>query len=76
MNINFDMDINLQDWAEAIGYKIAGDKLVKEYKLTDFKEAVQEYIEAQLDAGLNSNAIEENFFVNDVDEFKTDFECS
>jgi hypothetical protein len=74
MDVNFNIDINLQDWAKAIGYKIVGDKLVKEYKLTDFEEAVKQYIEAMLDAGWNSNVIEENFFVNDTDEFKSDFE--
>lgn len=74
MNINFNMDINLEAWAKAIGYKIVGNKLVKEYRLADFKSAVEQYIDAMLDAGWNSNVIEENFFENDTDEFKADFE--
>ena len=80
MNINFNMDINLQGWAEAIGYKIVGDQLVgedldKKYRLEDFKAAVAMYIEEMLEAGYNSSTIEENFFVNDCSDFKTDFEC-
>ena len=74
MKIEFDFDVNLEAWAKALGYKIEGDKLVKTMKLSDFKEAVKEYIRAQLEAGMNSNVIVENFFANDVDEFKSDFE--
>ena len=74
MNVKFNINIDLEVWAKAIGYKIVGDKLVKEFKLSDFKEAVQDYIEAMLEAGWNPNAIEENFLVNDKDEFRQDFE--
>ena len=28
MKINFDMDINVNNWAEAIGYTVVGDKVV------------------------------------------------
>lgn len=74
MKINFDMDIDLQRWAEAIGYKIVGDKVVTAYRLADFEEAVRDYVEAELDTGANSNLIEENFFENYADMFKREFE--
>lgn len=74
MNINFDIDIDINKWAEAIGYKIVGDKIIKGYNLSDFKEAIKEYIEAQIDSGCNPNTIEQNFFENDKGEFKLDFE--
>lgn len=75
MQIMFDMDINLSDWAKAIGYKIVGDKLVKEYRLEDFKEAVSSHIQAMLESGYSVNAIQERFFENDKYEFKIDFEA-
>jgi len=81
MDITFNIDVNLNEWAKAIGYNIVGDKLVrddssKKYKLADFKEEVRGYISAMLDAGWNLNAIQENFFANDTEEFKVEFECN
>ena len=74
MKVNFDFNIDIHRWAEACGYKIKEDKIVKEYDLSDFEEAVKEYIESELEFGRNQNTIEENFMVNDVKEFIEDFE--
>lgn len=74
MKINFNMNINIDNWAKACGYKVKGDKIVKEYNLSDFKKAVKEYIESELEFGRNQNTIEENFMINDVREFIEDFE--
>ena len=74
MIINFNMKIYTEQWAKACGYKIKGKKIVKEYNLSDFEKAIQEYIAAELEFGRNSNTIEENFFMNDVRDFITDFE--
>lgn len=74
MKVTFDMDINIQRCVEACGFKIKGDKIIKEYNLSDFKEALGEYIQDELDAGRNSNSIEDNFVVNDAREFMVEFE--
>ena len=67
-------NIDIDKWAKACGYKVKGDKIVKEYNLSDFEKAVKEYIEAELEFGRNQNTIEENFMINDVRDFITDFE--
>ena len=74
MKINFNMNIDIDNWAKACGYKVKGDKIVKEYNLSDFETAVKEYIESELEFGRNQNTIEENFMINDVREFIEDFE--
>ena len=74
MEINFNMNIDIDNWAKACGYKVKGDKIVKEYNLSDFEKAVKEYIESELEFGRNQNTIEENFMINDVREFIEDFE--
>lgn len=67
-------NVNVKAFVEACGYEIEGDKIVKKYNLSDFEEALTEYIQAELDAGRNSNTIEENFIINDAREFIQDFE--
>lgn len=67
-------NIDIKDFVKACGFEIEGDKIVKKYNLSDFKEALTEYIQAELDAGRNSNTILENFIINDAREFIQDFE--
>ena len=74
MEVNFNINIDINNWAKACGYKVKGDKIVKEYNLSDFEKAVKEYIESELEFGRNQNTIEENFMINDVREFIEDFE--
>ena len=70
MKINFDMDIDLSAWAEAIGYTVVGDKVVSKnvFKLSDFEECVSDYISESIEGGVNSNAVEERFFANDDEQ--------
>lgn len=67
MKINFDMDINVNDWAEAIGYTVVGDKVVSKnvFTLSDFEECISEYISESIECGVNSGVIVERFFAND-----------
>lgn len=79
MDINFDIDINLNEWANAAGYKIdryavINRKTNKRFSLPNFVEYVKEYIEAMVDFDINIDRIEENFFVNDAEAFYKDFE--
>lgn len=67
MNIKFNMDINVEAWAQALGFRIVGDKLIPSivYEKKDFEECIADYISESLEAGTNSGAIEEIFFAND-----------
>lgn len=67
-------NIDIKDFVKACGFEIEGDKIVKKYNLSDFKEALTEYIQAELDSGKNSNTILENFIINDAREFIQEFE--
>ena len=70
MKINFDMDINVNDWAEAIGYTVVGDKVVSKnvFALSDFEECISEYISESIECGVNSGVIVERFFANDDEQ--------
>ena len=70
MKINFDMDINVSDWAEAIGYTVVGDKVVSKnvFALSDFEECISEYISESIECGVNSGAVVERFFANDDEQ--------
>ena len=70
MKITFDMDVNLNTWAEAIGYKIVGDRVVakKSYCLEDFEKVVADFISESLEFGINQNAIEEIICANDDEQ--------
>ena len=70
MKINFDMEINLSAWAEAIGYTVVGDKVVSKnvFNLSDFEKCISDYISESIEGGVNSNAIEERFFANDDEQ--------
>lgn len=70
MKINFDMDINVNDWAEAIGYTVVGDKVVSKnvFALSDFEECISEYISESIECGVNSGAVVERFFANDDEQ--------
>ena len=70
MKINFDMDINVSDWAEAIGYTVVGDKVVSKnvFALSDFEECISEYISESIECGVNSGVIVERFFANDDEQ--------
>lgn len=67
-------NVDIKDFVKACGFEIEGDKIVKKYNLDDFKKALTEYIQAELDAGRNSNTILENFIINDAREFIQEFE--
>ncbi len=66
MKINFDMDINVSDWAEAIGYTVVGDKVVSKnvFALSNFEECISDYISESIECGVNSGVIVERFFAN------------
>ena len=66
MKINFDMDINVSDWAEAIGYTVVGDKVVSKnvFALSNFEECISDYISESIECGVNSCVIVERFFAN------------
>lgn len=70
MKINFDMDINVSEWAEAIGYTVVGDKVVSKnvFALSDFEECISEYISESIECGVNSGVIVERFFANDDEQ--------
>ena len=70
MKINFDMDINVSDWAEAIGYTVVGDKVISKnvFTLSDFEKCVSDYISETIEGGTNSNLVVENFFHNDDEQ--------
>ena len=70
MKINFDMDINVNDWAEAIGYTVVGDKVVSKnvFALSDFEECISDYISESIECGVNSGAVVERFFANDDEQ--------
>lgn len=70
MNINFNMDIDLNAWAEAIGYRIFGDMVIpkKAFTRKDFEQSVAKYISESLEAGTNSGAIQDIFFNNDDEQ--------
>ena len=70
MKINFDMDINVSDWAEAIGYTVVGDKVVSKnvFSLSDFEECISDYISESIECGVNSGVIVERFFANDDEQ--------
>ena len=70
MKINFDMDINVSDWAEAIGYAVVGDKVVSKnvFSLSDFEECISDYISESIECGVNSGVIVERFFANDDEQ--------
>ena len=70
MKINFDMDINVNDWAEAIGYTVVGDKVVSKnvFALSDFEECISDYISESIECGVNSGVIVERFFANDDEQ--------
>ena len=70
MKINFDMDINVSDWAEAIGYTVVGDKVVSKnvFALSDFEECISDYISESIECGVNSGVIVERFFANDDEQ--------
>jgi len=70
MKINFDMDINVNDWAEAIGYTVVGDKVVSKnvFALSDFEECISDYISESIECGVNSGAVVDRFFANDDEQ--------
>ena len=70
MKINFDMDINVNDWAEAIGYTVVGDKVVSKnvFSLSDFEKCISDYISESIECGVNSGVIVERFFANDDEQ--------
>lgn len=70
MKINFDMDINVNAWAEAIGYTVVGDKVVSKnvFALSDFEECISEYISESIECGVNSSAVVDRFFANDDEQ--------
>ena len=70
MKINFDMDINVNDQAEAIGYTVVGDKVVSKnvFALSDFEECISDYISESIECGVNSGVIVERFFANDDEQ--------
>jgi len=70
MEIKFNMDIDYNAWANAIGYQIVGDKLVSKnvFRLDDFKQAISDYISEAIDSGTNSGAVEGIFFANDDEQ--------
>ena len=70
MKINFDMDINVNDWAETIGYTVVGDKVVSKnvFALSDFEECISDYISESIECGVNSGVIGERFFANDDEQ--------
>lgn len=70
MKINFDMDINVNSWAEAIGYSVVGDKVVSKnvFTLSDFEECISAYISETIEGGTNSNIVVERFFNNDDEQ--------
>ena len=70
MKINFDMDINVSEWAEAIGYTVVGDKVVSKnvFALSDFEECISEYISESIECGVNSGAVVDRFFANDDEQ--------
>ena len=70
MKINFDMDINVDDWAEAIGYTVVGDKVVSKnvFALSDFEECISDYISESIECGVNSGAVVDRFFANDDEQ--------
>ena len=70
MKINFDMDINVSDWAEAIGYTVVGDKVVSKnvFLLSDFEECISDYISEAIECGTNSGVVVERFFANDDEQ--------
>ena len=70
MNIKFNMEINVEEWAKVLGFKIVGDKLIPTtvYEKKDFEECISDYISESLEAGTNSGAVEEIFFANDDEQ--------
>ena len=70
MKINFDMDINVSNWAEAIGYTVVGNKVVSKnvFALSDFEECISDYISESIECGVNSGVIVERFFANDDEQ--------
>ena len=70
MKINFDMDINVSEWAEAIGYTVVGDKVVSKnvFALSDFEECISDYISESIECGVNSGAVVDRFFANDDEQ--------
>ena len=70
MKINFDMDINVNAWAEAIGYTVVGDKVVSKnvFALSDFEECISDYISESIECGVNSGAVVDRFFANDDEQ--------
>ena len=70
MKINIDMDINVSDWAEAIGYTVVGDKVVSKnvFALSDFEECISDYISESIECGVNSGAVVDRFFANDDEQ--------
>lgn len=70
MKINFDMDINVSDWAEVIGYTVVGDKVVSKnvFALSDFEACISDYISEAIECGTNSGVVVERFFANDDEQ--------
>jgi len=70
MNIKFNMEINVEEWAKVLGFKIVGDKLIPTavYEKKDFEECISDYISESLEAGTDSGAVEEIFFANDDEQ--------
>ena len=70
MKINYDIDINVNDWAEAIGYTVVGDKVVSKnvFSLSDFEKCILDYISESIECGVNSGVIVERFFANDDEQ--------
>ena len=60
------MDIDLNAWAKAIGYRIIGDKVIPQgvYDKQTFAECVAAYISETLGMGVSSGAVAERFFAN------------
>lgn len=70
MNINFNMEIDLNAWAEAIGYTVVGDKVVSKnvFALSDFEACISDYISEVIECGTNSGVVVERFFANDDEQ--------
>ena len=60
ITIRVEHEVNINAYAEAIGYKIIGDKLVgkKTYELAAFKEVVEDFISETLEIGGELDKIE------------------
>lgn len=70
--IVLDIDINVADWAKAIGFRIDGGFVVSDegkFSIEDFEESVREYIrEAQYFRDPNGFWINEQFFSNEYEQ--------